>query len=346
MVVTVTQQWGGAHVEGLLESWPVAATVAERGSPLSDENRGLIRQAMHRLTELAGEGAPRPARKTMHSKRPNSPPFGLFACDFDGTLLGSDHQVSERDRRALECLRTKGVLVVVATGRSLFSFRRAVVQELPVDWLVFSSGAGIAQWPVCEVVHAVHLTCEETASIGAHLELLNAPYCVHDTIPNNHRFSYQLGRDSADLRRRIELYAPFSRPLSADRLEKEATQVIVHLEEHEAEAGCLALREHFEDLGVIRTTSPLDHCSTWVEIFPRGVSKSSGLRWLCEHLNVAPARTGAVGNDYNDLDMLEWVAHPFVVSNAAAPLRARFQVVRSHDSGGVAEAVERWLESL
>ncbi|PIW02526.1 MAG: hypothetical protein CO108_18845 [Deltaproteobacteria bacterium CG_4_9_14_3_um_filter_63_12] len=118
--------------------------------------------------------------------------------DFDRTLLGSDHEVSERDRRALEFLRAKAVLVVVATGRSLSSFRRSVVQELPIDWPVFSSGAGIAQWPACEVVHAVHLPCGETASIGAHLEHLNAPYCVHDKIPNNHRFSHQLGRDSAE----------------------------------------------------------------------------------------------------------------------------------------------------
>jgi hydroxymethylpyrimidine pyrophosphatase-like HAD family hydrolase len=51
-----------------------------------------------------------------------------------------------------------------------------------------------------------------------------------------------------------------------------------------------------------------------------------------------------VGNDFNDLDLLEWAQTRFVTANAPAQLRKRFPAVASNNHGGVAEAVERWLD--
>ena len=47
----------------------------------------------------------------------------------------------------------------------------------------------------------------------------------------------------------------------------------------------------------------------------------------------------AVGNDYNDRDLLEWARHAFVVANAAPPLKDRYTVVASNDDQGFADAV-------
>ena len=51
----------------------------------------------------------------------------------------------------------------------------------------------------------------------------------------------------------------------------------------------------------------------------------------------------SVGNDYNDLDLLEWTSGSFVVDNAPADLKKRFVGVNSNNDGGVAEAARRWL---
>jgi hypothetical protein len=50
-----------------------------------------------------------------------------------------------------------------------------------------------------------------------------------------------------------------------------------------------------------------------------------------------------VGNDYNDLDLLEWAAHSFVVENAPDDMKNRFETVSSNNNGGVAEAAGRWF---
>jgi hydroxymethylpyrimidine pyrophosphatase-like HAD family hydrolase len=51
----------------------------------------------------------------------------------------------------------------------------------------------------------------------------------------------------------------------------------------------------------------------------------------------------SLGNDYNDLDLLEWSGNSYVVENAPQDLRMRFSMVASHNQCGVAEAIERWI---
>jgi hypothetical protein len=95
---------------------------------------------------------------------------------------------------------------------------------------------------------------------------------------------------------------------------------------------------------VIRTTSPLDHRSTWIEVFPADVSKSRTTGWLAGRLGVPRERTAAVGNDYNDLDLLEWAGMAFVTANSPHELKQRFPAVASNNDAGVSEAIERWLK--
>jgi hydroxymethylpyrimidine pyrophosphatase-like HAD family hydrolase len=60
---------------------------------------------------------------------------------------------------------------------------------------------------------------------------------------------------------------------------------------------------------------------------------------------VACADTAAIGNDYNDQDLLEWAALGFVVENTPAELKTPFLQVASNNDGGVADAVTTWLDS-
>ena len=96
---------------------------------------------------------------------------------------------------------------------------------------------------------------------------------------------------------------------------------------------------------IIQSTSPLDLTSTWFEVLPAEASKGQAAAWLANKLGIAPDKALAVGNDYNDLDLLEWSGQAFVVANGPTDLTARFPVVASNDRFGVAEAVGRWRDS-
>jgi Cof subfamily protein (haloacid dehalogenase superfamily) len=272
-------------------------------------------------------------------------PGGLFVCDFDGTLLRSDRSISDADLKALSRLGALGIIRVIATGRSIYSFNTVAISELPVDFIIFSSGAGVVQHPGGHIIRKVSLEAHEVNRAIAILQADDLDFMVHRPIPDNHVFAYfESTPANEDFKRRIALYSQFAFPLdeNADGFGP-ATQLLAILPPGDSQPVLDDIRKKLPDFNIIQTTSPLDGQSIWIEVFPPNVSKSLAVAWLTAEFDLDSAQTLSIGNDYNDLDLLEWTASSFVVENAPDDLKDRFPVVASHNESGVAEAVQRWL---
>jgi Cof subfamily protein (haloacid dehalogenase superfamily) len=272
-------------------------------------------------------------------------PKGLFIMDFDGTLLRSDRTFADADLDALRQLGERGVVRAIATGRSLFSFKRAGISNLPLDFLIFSMGAGILQYNRREIVRQTSLEPHEIERACAVLKACRLDFMIHRAIPDNHMFAYfRSDSKNDDFERRLNLYYQHAEPLT-DNLAgfSLATQLLAVVPSGNGRSALAKLRGELPDFSVIQTTSPLDGISTWIEIFPKSVSKSLASAWLAEQLQIDKQKIVSVGNDYNDLDLLEWAPNSYVVDNAPADLKARFTAVASNNDGGVAEAARRWL---
>jgi hydroxymethylpyrimidine pyrophosphatase-like HAD family hydrolase len=286
----------------------------------------------------SGDIASKPARKAA----------GLFVTDLDGTLLRSDRTFSDADLASLQRIGERGIVRVVATGRSIFSYTRAAkvaAADLPVDYVVFSTGAGVAQNPSGRIVRSASLEPGEVRQAAAVLRSLRLDFMVQRPIPDTHVFGYAAAsRANPDFEARIALYRPFAFPLDED-IDRfgPATQLLAIVPPAQASAALAAVRQKLPGLTVIQTTSPLDGRSTWIELFPSGVSKSLTAEWLAGELGVPRTQTLSVGNDFNDLDLLEWAHTRFVTANAPAELKERFPTVASNNQNGVTEAIERWL---
>jgi Cof subfamily protein (haloacid dehalogenase superfamily) len=275
------------------------------------------------------------------------PPCGLFVCDFDGTLLRSDRSFSKADLEALKQLDEFGIVRVIATGRSIYSLKTVPISELPVDFIIFSSGAGVTHHPGGQIIRKVSLEADEVSRAIAILQADELDFMVHRSIPDNHEFGYfESTPANADFKRRIDLYSQFAFPLDdvCDGFGT-ATQLLAIL----PPAGSLqvleTIRKKLPGFNIIQTTSPLDGQSIWIEIFPATVSKGLTVAWLTAEFDIDPGRTLSIGNDYNDMDLLEWTASSFVVENAPDDLKERFPVVASNNESGVAEGIERWLDT-
>ena len=277
----------------------------------------------------------------------NQTPSGLFVCDFDGTLLRSDRSFSEADLDILSRLGKLGIIRVIATGRSMYSINTVPISDLPVDFIIFSSGAGIAQHPGGHLIRKISLDPDNVSRAIKILLAHDLDFMVHSPIPDNHAFSYfESTSDNSDFHRRIEVYRQFAKPLveiSADF--GPATQLLAVLPPADNLPVLERLRMELPDFSIIQTTSPLDGQSTWIEIFPITVSKSLTAAWMSAEFGLDKDRALSIGNDYNDLDLLEWAGTSFVVENAADDLKDRFPVVASNNENGVAEAANRWLAS-
>jgi len=273
-------------------------------------------------------------------------PRGLFIMDFDGTLLRSDRTFSSIDLDALEQLGELGIIRTIATGRSLYSFNTAAVRDLPVDYVIFSMGAGVLQHTEGKVVRRVSLETHEVQRACKILKNNRLDFMIHRTIPDNHMFSYfRSNGGNDDFERRLKLYSRFAVPLNEATDDfGPATQLLAVVPNRGSHTVLEKVRSELPDYSVIRTTSPLDGKATWIEIFPAAVSKSRTAAWLAEALNIGNREIVSVGNDYNDLDLLEWTAQSYVVDNAPADLKNRFAGVASNNNGGVAEAARRSME--
>jgi HAD superfamily hydrolase (TIGR01484 family) len=265
--------------------------------------------------------------------------------DLDGTLLRSDRTFAGPDLKALRMLGDHNVVRVIATGRSLASFNTVIVANLPVDYILFSTGAGVLQYPGGEIIRKIHLELPEVRRACEVLNAFRLDFMVHRTIPDNHMFAYWRSNDgNTDFERRIELYKQFAIPLvDAAGDFGPATQLLAVVPPGDAGPLLDKLRAAMTEFNVIQTTSPLDGKSTWIEIFPSTVSKSQTADWLAKTLGIDRHAIVAVGNDYNDLDLLQWSASSYVVDNAPADMKSRFTCVASNNDGGVAEAAECWI---
>ena len=269
----------------------------------------------------------------------------LVVTDLDGTLLDSASRLSDVNRRTLETLGCNGVVRAVATGRSLYSARLVMHEYFPVDYLAFSSGAGIVSWPDGRLLRSPEMDPGLVSRLVERLRDLGLDFMVQHAAPDSHRFHFvRSSQRNVDFERRIERYRRYARPLHDGVAAEFRVSQFVVIEPPGTDSHLELLMREFESVHVVRTTSPLDHASTWIELFPDGVSKGHASDWIRERYAIDSTRTVAVGNDYNDLDMLEWAAHAYVVSNAPPSMRERFAVVRANDNEGFTDAVRRFLD--
>jgi hypothetical protein len=275
---------------------------------------------------------------------------GMFVTDLDGTLLRSDRSLAPRDLEALELLGEEGIARVIATGRMPYSFRRLMGgRRLPVDYLILSTGTGIVDYPRDEILLSRGLTPEATAEVCGTMIDLDLDFFVQDEFPENHRSWYRsTGRDNPDFYHRLSFYHEWAtvyrgpepgwgRPSQIVAVVPAAAGVRLY----DRVAGLLG-----SDFSVVRTTSPLDGESMWIEIFPAGVSKASAASWLASVLGIGHGGTAAVGNDYNDGDLLAWAGSSYVVANAPDGFSPGSTAVAANDECGVAMAVEHWLNRI
>lgn len=268
----------------------------------------------------------------------------MFVTDLDGTLLNDEGTVSKRDINTLENLGNRGIIRVIATGRSPYSYSKALPDDFPIDYLIFSSGAGAVDLEKKSLIYKTELSADQVQLIVDELMRHKVDFMVHEPIPSNHRFLYyRSGINNPDFDRRLAVYQPFCQPFAPGvEYGSSAAQIIAVLP-HDVK-WFKKLKGNFPELKVIRATSPLDGHSIWMEIFRRDVSKAFGIEHICMLMGVKSQEVVTIGNDYNDLDMLKHFSNSYVVSNAPEELKKQFKVVKSNNESGFTDAVNKALE--
>ncbi len=274
----------------------------------------------------------------------------LFVSDLDGTLFTDERTLSRENLSCLGELQKKGISTAIATGRSSGSFFHAITRamnalgkdmaDFPAHYLIFSTGAGIMELGSGKLMRACNMTRHQAKKVCAYFDARQMDYMAHKAIPDSIYFEYKShGQNNPDFEARLKFHEGFGLPMkdSGPGFE-ELTQVLAVLPEPMSLELVEKMRSDLPEYSVIHTTSPLDKKSQWIEVFTPEVCKSNACQWLADHLAIDPEQVIAVGNDYNDEDMLSWAGQKFLVSNGPAPLQKRFPLTDSNNNNGVAKA--------
>lgn len=242
----------------------------------------------------------------------------LILIDLDGTLLNDEKKIGSKDIDSLHKLGNLGIIRAVATGRTFHHSLQVLDDSVPIDYLIFSSGAGIYDWKTKKMLFKSKITKSEVAEIAEKLIELQMNFAIHHEIPHNHKYHYHRAfSDNSDFdfrnsNNKYKLKLNNAKELPA------ATQVLIissNIEDVEQ------VRQNFPNKKVIRASSPIDGKSIWIEIFNTEVSKAKGGKFLCDKLNISEEKTLSIGNDYNDLDLLNWTKYSYVTENSPKELK-------------------------
>ncbi len=265
--------------------------------------------------------------------------------DLDGTLLPRGGSISTATLKAFQKAGEKGCLRIIATGRNLYSARQILSADFPIDYLIFSSGAGVFRWHDQQLLSAHHLNPAETREIAAYLWNYNINFTIQKEIPDNHHFYYtDLYPVHPDYQKRIATYQPFGQLIERpEEIQSNATQFVMILDAKQLYL-LEKIRQDLKRFSVVRSTSPIDNRAIWLEIFAPGINKGNTCQALLNHLHLRLTETAGLGNDYNDVDFLDICAEAYLVANAPQRLKPYYKSVASDRDNGFSEFVSLILD--
>ena len=261
--------------------------------------------------------------------------FKLLALDLDDTLLGEDFKISPENREAIRRAAQSGVLVTLATGRM---FRSAVpfAHQLKIDLpLITYHGALIRTASGEETLYhrPVPLPlAQEVAALAAAEDLHVNAYIGEELFvaKENELSRYYQKLANVKVTAVGDLAAFLQTP---------PTKLTIINREGWQNGFKDRLLEQYGDVLSITISRPY-----FLEITDRLATKGQALKFLAEKHHIPQAQVAAVGDSYNDLDMIIYAGYGVAVANARDEVKAVANVITTANTDhGVANFIQKYL---
>lgn len=266
----------------------------------------------------------------------------LVALDIDGTLLkwiegagSTREEISPAVYDAVHRALAAGAHVVLASGRSphgmigIADLLDLHGEERDRLWIVASNGAVVLRYPPFEVIHeetfdagpAVKAILERHPNALVAVEERGVGYRVSSHFPDGELSGDMIVTDVEDL-----VAGPVSRVIIRDP-ESTADEFVA-----------LA-----EDLG-LHGTNYVVGWTAWLDLAPVGVSKASGLEYVCRELGLSADDVLAIGDGRNDIEMLQWARRGVAMGQAIqVVIDVADDVTASVFEDGAAIEINQWF---
>lgn len=266
----------------------------------------------------------------------------LLVLDIDGTIAGESNQIREPVKQAIKAVQAKGVKVAIATGRmycSALRFHQDIGSDLP---LLAYQGAMIKDPATQEIIRHLPISKEMALRLLDYFEQpeLRSLLSVHFYI-NDRLYVREITRETKIYAERSNIEAiPVGDLRNA--LTWEPTKVLALSDDTDVIARLMGtLRQQYTPAELYLTTS----VATFFEATNPWVNKGTAVRYLAEEmLGLQASNVMAVGDNFNDVEMLEYAGIGVAMGNGPAEVQAiAHWVAPSVEEDGVAAAIEKFI---
>jgi Cof subfamily protein (haloacid dehalogenase superfamily) len=273
-------------------------------------------------------------------------PIRLIAADIDGTLLNPEFHISNIDLAALRRAHAAGIEIVLVTGRR-HTFALPIAKMLGLDIWIISSNGAITRSLAGETFHRDMLPLDTCRNLVLNMrEFRGNTVLTFDTEEKGAIVIESMDELGASIQRWLEknlnyidFVIPIENSLVTDPVQAMFCGTIARMAKVLAAIDRLGL-----DVTVLRTEYPVRDLSI-VDVLNGGCSKGHALERWAAHRRIPREEVMAIGDNYNDIEMLAFAGYPFIMGNASEELRGRgWNLTLGNDQNGVAAAIQQVLD--
>jgi Cof subfamily protein (haloacid dehalogenase superfamily) len=282
--------------------------------------------------------------------------YKLLALDIDGTLLSSKHKIPKNVNKALNEAREKGAVVTLATGRFYGSALRVAKNAGVNAPIVANDGAQIQNVYTGDLIYFKPVELEIAQEIIRIIRCYPVELQVFTKdlrIYAGKGFRFKKLKNAL-MRRYLSIggcynyirdfvFAPVVSAGSVEnilnKMKEPPAKLVVNGEADIMTEFRYELDKQFS--GLISMTTAIEN---YIDILAYGVSKAHGLEILSEYLGISRKNIIAAGDNYNDIEMLEYAGLGVAMGNAPDIVKDKADIIAdSNDNDGLVKIINRYL---
>ncbi|MDC0558893.1 Cof-type HAD-IIB family hydrolase [Candidatus Izimaplasma bacterium] len=265
----------------------------------------------------------------------------VVVCDMDGTLLNSEHTISETNLEAIQRLEDKGIPFVVATGRA-YQLMKPYFDMLDLKNPFVLSNGGEVSLPYSETpLQSAYLNKEDAIQIMDYCKKHNMVYLVYtrDAIYSTYNSRVEFFKEQ-NKKLKPHQQAIFEEMIDHKELttKHRVNKVLI------VEIDRAIHQQAVEDIKNMGEFEIAESQTSFIDVNPFAVSKGNALPFIASYFNIDIKNIMALGDQDNDVSMLQNAGFSICMGNGSekAKLAADY-ITKTNDLDGVAHAINTFI---
>ena len=267
--------------------------------------------------------------------------YKLIACDLDETLLSLDNTVSQKNVDAIQQADALGVKFVLATGRGYATVQNTLkeigLHDKENEYVISFNGGAVTENKGNRLLRFEGISFDFASEL--YKRGLEYDVCIH-VYTQEEVYVYNLVEEEREHLKTKMAVIEIDRE-DIDFLKGEEIAKVLYMNTDRS-----YLEQIAEDLKDVTQNSDVSYSSNrYIEFNHKGVNKGAGITFLADHLGIDINETIAIGDNFNDLPMLETAGLSVGVQNMVPDLKEKMDYIAkaTHEEDAIHEVIEKFI---